>query len=46
MDSYELDPASDWQPYYFPVQTSKNAYASFRDNKYVVVRKGMSIRKL
>lgn len=40
MDSYELDPASDWQPYYFPVQTSKNAYASFRDNKYVVVRKG------
>lgn len=40
MDCYEKDPTSDWQPYYFPVQTSKNAYASFRDNKYVVVRKG------
>ena len=42
MDEYEEDPDSDWEPYYFPAEIQKTAetYSTFRDNKYVVVRKG------
>ena len=42
MKEYERDPESDWEPYYFPadMKNSAETYASFRDNKYVVVRKG------
>lgn len=40
MDEYKRDPEADWQPYYFPAKIRKDTYASFRDNKYVVVRKG------
>ena len=42
MDEYEEDPDSDWEPYYFPTEIQKTAetYSTFRDNKYVVVRKG------
>ena len=42
MEEYEQNPDSDWEPYYFPADMRKAAetYASFRDNKYVVVRKG------
>lgn len=40
MDEYEKDSDSEWVPYYFKNEESKSTYASFRDNKYVVVRKG------
>lgn len=40
MDEYEQDADSDWEPYYFPVKDKDRPYESFRDNKYVVVRKG------
>lgn len=40
MDQYEKDSDAQWQPYYFPSTKTVNTYASFRDNKYVVVRKG------
>ena len=39
-DAYEKDSQADWQPYYLQTPAENNAYASFRDNKYVVVRKG------
>ncbi len=40
MDVYETDPEADWQPYYLQEADWQNVYDSFRDNKYVVVRKG------
>ena len=40
MDVYEKDKNADWEPYYLQQPEHDNVYASFRDNKYVVVRKG------
>lgn len=40
MDQYEQDPTAEWEPYYFKSSREVHTYASFRDNKYVVVRKG------
>lgn len=40
VDVYEKDKEADWEPYYLQVQEDEDTYASFRDNKYVVVRKG------
>lgn len=40
MDEYESNPDSDWEPYYLTSGYQGEAYTSFRDNKYVVVRKG------
>lgn len=42
MDGYERDSEADWEPYYFPAEEkeAEKTYTSFRDNKYVVVRKG------
>lgn len=40
MDLYEKEPDADWVPYYFESEKTVHTYASFRDNKYVVVRKG------
>ena len=40
MDVYEEDKTADWEPYYLQQPENDNTYASFRDNKYVVVRKG------
>ncbi|MDD5805135.1 extracellular solute-binding protein [Blautia sp. HCP3S3_H10_1] len=42
MDEIENDPEADWEPYYLTAdyQEKDNVYASFMDNKYVVVRKG------
>lgn len=40
MDQLEQDPAAEWEPYYFESKKPVYTYASFRDNKYVVVRKG------
>lgn len=39
MDEHENNPDSDWEPYYL-TESQDEAYTSFRDNKYVVVRKG------
>ncbi len=40
LDTMEKDPAANWKPYYFQIERPKNTYETFRDNKYVVVRKG------
>lgn len=42
MDAVEENPDADWEPYYLTAdyQQKDNVYDSFRDNKYVVVRKG------
>ncbi|MDO5136549.1 MAG: sugar ABC transporter substrate-binding protein [Eubacteriales bacterium] len=43
MDVLEADPKADWEPYYLTAQDPEEDvpfYNSFRDNKYVVVRKG------
>lgn len=40
MESYEKNREADWEPYYLQELADKNVYESFRDNKYVVVRKG------
>lgn len=40
MESYEKNSEADWEPYYLQELSDKNVYESFRDNKYVVVRKG------
>lgn len=42
MEEIEKDPDADWEPYYLTAdyQEKSNVYTSFRDNKYVVVRKG------
>lgn len=40
MESYEKNSEADGEPYYLQELADKNVYESFRDNKYVVVRKG------
>lgn len=40
MDQYEQDPSAEWEPYYFESSKAVHTYDSFRDSKYVVVRKG------
>lgn len=40
VDVYEKDKTADWEPYYLQEPDTDETYASFRDNKYVVVRKG------
>lgn len=40
MDMFESDGEADREPYYLQEPSNENVYASFRDNKYVVVRKG------
>lgn len=40
MDSMEKDKTADWEPYYLQKPSGENVYASLRNNKYVVVRKG------
>ena len=40
MDAYENDKDAEWKPYYLQEVDWQNVYASFRDSKYVVVRKG------
>lgn len=40
MESYEKNSEADWEPYYLQELSDQNVYESFRDNKYVVVRKG------
>lgn len=40
VDVYEKDKKIDWEPYYLQKSETDDAYDSFRDNKYVVVRKG------
>ena len=42
MDAMERNPNADWEPYYLTAdyQQNDNVYDSFRNNKYVVVRKG------
>lgn len=40
MDVYEGDPSAQWEPYYFESSKSVHTYSSFRDSKFVVVRKG------
>lgn len=40
VDVYEKNKEIDWEPYYLQKSKTDDAYDSFRDNKYVVVRKG------
>lgn len=42
MEQRRQDNTADWEPYYFAdqYQGERNYYTNFRDNKYVVVRKG------
>lgn len=40
MDQQEKDPSAEWEPYYFESRRDIHTFASFRDTKYVVVRKG------
>ncbi len=40
MDQQEQDPLAEWEPYYFKSTKDPHTFASFRDTKYVVVRKG------
>ena len=42
MDQYRKDKNADWQPYYLLLDTKRTTevYSTFRDTKYVVVRKG------
>ena len=42
MDTYSQECGAEWEPYYFTgdVQIEDQRFATFRDNKYVVVRKG------
>lgn len=42
MDECAKDPESDWEPFYLTEKSvnEENVYNSFRNNKYVVVRKG------
>lgn len=41
MDCWKKDKSADWEPYYFPSERKEGAetYTSFRDSKFVVVRK-------
>lgn len=40
MDQHDQDPSAEWEPYYFESRRDPQTFASFRDTKYVVVRKG------
>lgn len=42
MDEYRQNQESDWEPYYLTADAKQRTevYSTFRDNKYVVVRKG------
>ena len=42
MDTYSQECGAEWEPYYFTgdVQIEDQRFTTFRDNKYVVVRKG------
>lgn len=40
MDAIEQDRTADWEPYYLQEPSDQEVYASLRNNKYVVVRKG------
>ena len=42
MDGYRNDKNADWEPYYLTADAKRRVevYSTFRDNKYVVVRKG------
>lgn len=42
MDTYSQEGGAEWEPYYLTgdVQTENQRFTTFRDNKYVVVRKG------
>lgn len=40
MDAVERDKTADWEPYYLQEPSDQEIYASLRNNKYVVVRKG------
>lgn len=42
MDAMEKDPDAKWEPYYLTAdcKDGEDIYSNFRDNKYVVVRKG------
>lgn len=42
MDEYRQNKDADWQPYYLTsgARRQVEVYSTFRDNKYVVVRKG------
>lgn len=42
MDCWKKDKTADWEPYYFPQDRKESAetYTSFRDSKFVVIRKG------
>lgn len=46
VDVYEKNKESDWEPYYLQKSETDDAYDSFRDNKYVVVRKGYEHPKI
>lgn len=40
LEAMDADEEADWKPYYFGTGRPENTYEAFRDNKYVVVRKG------
>lgn len=42
MDTYSQEGGAEWEPYYLTgdMQTENQRFTTFRDNKYVVVRKG------
>lgn len=40
LEAMEADAQADWKPYFFDIMGPDNVYETFRDNKYVVVRKG------
>lgn len=40
MDALEKDKNAEWEPYYLQEPSGQEVYASLRNNKYVVVRKG------
>lgn len=42
MEEYRLDKNADWEPYYLTADAKRRVevYSTFRDNKYIVVRKG------
>lgn len=40
LEAMDADEEADWKPYYFGIGRPENTYEAFRDNKYVVVRKG------
>ena len=42
MEEYRMDNNADWEPYYLTADAKRRVevYSTFRDNKYIVVRKG------